>query len=304
MRTALRLLRIIFCLTISLQTICFPDNGEFPPGISRLFPPGFVAHWYEPLRYFCKDSELRAGCEYLEKGQRQQAYRILREYLKKHPSDLVAVTAYTQSLTKEEMLKALSELQKRQKHLSPVERYQLGIIALYLFDQLTPIEPGQLAKAYLAEQYLLIAREQLTAAYQSLPEPMVAFYVFEMYDIPMGGWWKAIEVAEDQLRRIGGQTIYQRYLQAKERKWKGVSSLPVPSHLQSSQLWLFSRFVLRLYRKLGTEWVAQKPISQNGVVVGVRLVKGSVDPAGRDYVKNWYDRIQKVLQKNPPPNQN
>jgi hypothetical protein len=295
MRTAVHSLYIIFWLTVALQTTCFSD-------MVKCFPPGFVSLKYEPLRSFCKDSQLRAGCEYLEKGQQQQAYQILREYLKEHPSDLIAVTAYTQSLTKEEMRKALSEMQKRQKHLSPIERYQMGITALYLWDQLSPAMPGD-ANYPLVEQCSRIAWDQLTAAYQSLPEPIVAFYVYEMYQMH-GGIRNAIEVLEDQLRRIGGQTIYQRYLQAKGRKWKGVPSLPVPSHLQSSQLWLFSRVVLRLYRTLGIEWGAQVPIFQKGVVVGMKVVKGTIDPAGRDYIKNWYDRIQKALQKNPPQNQN
>lgn len=297
MRTTVHSLSLLFWLTITLQATCFSEK-------INVFSTGFVARGDEPLRYFCTDSKLRAGCEYLEKGQRQQAYQMLRDYLKEHPSDLIAVTAYTQSLTKEELLKALSEMQNRQKHLSAIERYQLGIIALYLWDQHTPAMPGD-ANYAIVEQCSRIAREQLTAAYQSLPEPIVALYVWELYMLHLG-IQNAVEVLEDQLRRIGGQTIYQRYLQAKRRKWTGVPSLPVPSHLPSSRLWLFSRVVFRLYRTLGIEWGAQMPIfkKDTALVIGTKVVKGTIDPAGRDYIKNWYDKIQKALQKNPTWNKN
>lgn len=297
MRTAVHSLSLLFWLTITLQVTCFSEK-------INVFSPGFVARGDEPLRYLCMDSKLRAGCEYLEKGQRQQAYQMLRDYLKEHPSDLIAVTAYTQSLTKEDLLKALSEMQNRQKYLSAIERYQLGIIALYLWDQHTPAMPGD-ANYAIVEQCSRTAWEQLTAAYRSLPEPIVALYVWEMYLMHLR-IKNAVEVLEDQLRRIGGQTIYQRYLQAKRRKWTGVPSLPVPSHLQSSQLWLFSRVVFRLYRTLGIEWGAQVPIFKKGtaLVIGTKVVKGTIDPAGRDYIKNWYDRIQKALQNNPTWNKN
>lgn len=106
----------------------------------------------------------------------------------------------------------------------------------------------------------------------------------------------AVEVMEDQLRRIGGLAMYERYLQAKRRKWTGVPGLPVPS-LPPERLWLFSRVVNRLYSTFGIEWGAQVPAYREGtaVMIGIRQERGIIDRAGRDYMKEWYDRIQKGL---------
>lgn len=201
MRTAVHSLSLLFWLTITLQATCFSEK-------INVFSPGFVARGDEPLRYFCMDSKLRAGCEYLEKGQRQQAYQMLRDYLKEHPSDLIAVTAYTQSLTEDELLNTLSQLESRQKTLDVAERYQLGIAALYLWDRYMPVMPGD-ARYATIQRCSRLASEHLPAAYRLTPEPIVAFHLWEMY-LMQANPSKAVEVMEDQLRRIGGQTIYQR----------------------------------------------------------------------------------------------
>lgn len=136
MATPLRLWGFLILMSLAMQGACF-SGGEYP-----IFAPGFVVNGREPLRHFCTNSSLRAACEHLEKGRRQEAQQVLRDYLKVHSSDLIAVTAYTQSLTAKELQQLLSHLEGRQQTLSAAERYQLGIAALYLWDRSVPIVPG------------------------------------------------------------------------------------------------------------------------------------------------------------------
>lgn len=126
MATRLRLWGFLILMTLAVQGACF-SGGE-----NRKFAPGSVANGREPLRHLCTNSSLRAACEHLEKGRRQEAQQVLRDYLKVHSSDLIAVTAYTRSLTEKELQQLLSQLEGRHQTLSAAERYQLGIAALYL----------------------------------------------------------------------------------------------------------------------------------------------------------------------------
>lgn len=66
------------------------------------------------------------------------------------------------------------------------------------------------------DRWSRLAAEHLRAAYRLRPEPIVAFHLWEMY-LMQPAPSRAMEVMEDQLRRIGGQAIYERYLQAKRR---------------------------------------------------------------------------------------
>lgn len=68
MGTSMRLWGFLILMTLAMQGVCFSGEGN------SIFSPGFVAREREALRHFCTDSQLRAGCEHLEKGRREEAY--------------------------------------------------------------------------------------------------------------------------------------------------------------------------------------------------------------------------------------
>lgn len=250
----------------------------------RFFPRGYVpvgAVRFEPLNLFSEDKTVQDACRALQAGRLQEARIMFDKHLQTHPKDVVALTGYVQSFNMEEQMRLLSDLEKEARTKpSLVNRFKVGLTALYLWDQHLPAKPELLSKI---RRFSIIAEENLPVVYQSLPHPVVALHLVKLYTMLVEPL-RAIPVLEDQLRRLGGEGLYSMYEQAKRRKWRGVPDLPVPSHLTPRQTWVLSRVVKGLYTRYGIRGGSKSR---------------PVDPDAEGYLVRFYDRLMDVLKQYP-----
>jgi|GEM_PF-2733542 len=274
-----------------------PAIAQTGNATDTVYWPGYVAT-YVPLSLFLPQS-LRPACKLLTEGDLIPAENAFATELRFHPNDLAAYVGYLQAARGHRDVLLQKYEQEAKASESPVAAFKLAMLAYYqLGEQWHDYSPARATqKRYLAS----LASWGFQRAFSQTQEPIAGFMLAGSvpYLKPAPGK-NDLGIYEVMLKSLGGRTVYQAYLQAKNGNWEAPQP-PIPL-LSKDKLAIFKMIVGMIYSQHG----GQRGVVTGHHVSGQLIYQTTYAPLTAEqeqamaYLKEWSRRIGAAIKADKP----
>lgn len=281
-------------MLILLMLVASVASAQVRLPTDSVYFPGYV-NSEVPLALFVPP-HLSPACVALQKGNLNVAEKAFAREIQQRPNNLAAHIGLLQAVRGRRDALLPQYQQEAARTGSATDEFKLGLLAWYLLGQIWQdhSKEAQSEKQKLKET----ARRGLTQAYQRTLSSVAGFTLVSAYGYLGANGGAAVELYEDMLRHLVGDSTYRFYQQTKQNKWTGQQP-PVPK-LSHNELLILQEVVGELYSENSVRYGRGETRIVNGKM---RHIDKGVEPytppqqKARAYLGQWWRRIKEAAEK-------
>ncbi len=281
---------LLMLITLVLLTDITTGKSLVPPKLTDgVYFPAYV-EYPDPLSDFVPPY-LHQTCDMLKAGNLPVAEKAFAEEMRKHPDDLAAIIGFLQAAHGHRDGLLPQYRKEFATNPTPANQFKLGLLEFYMYGEYELHSPFSAYTMKLRK----LAWANLYAAYKHTGDPAVGLIVsWAGIYIGQGG----ANINEEIMHRLGGDTVYQAYIWAKEHHW--IAPQPPIPHLPLLKLRLFAFVVSEIRADDATRSSPTVRKMVNGVA---HSYAAPLPPFTQEqkramaFLGEWHRRIYSVVQK-------